>query len=150
MRWQLQEHILCLSNAASWKQAVKEWEVTRTWWEDEPGRCVCSHYPIYEHCELSNLENGLTTIVGNCCVKLFVAGTPRLFAAIDRIRDNPQAAPNAELISYAAKQGLVSLWELKFLQETKRKRRLSWRQMTKRLELNRKILSRLGAVPAGS
>jgi hypothetical protein len=141
MRWQLVEHVLCLSNAATWETARQEWEVSRTWWDETPGRCVCGHYPIFEHCELRNVENGLTTIVGNCCVKLFVSGAPKLFSGIGRIRKDPNKAPNSEVIRYAVLRGLIGDWERGFLIETERKRCLTEKQRLKRIEINQKILA---------
>ena len=67
----------------------------------------------------------------------------KMFAAIKRVTDDETNAFNVELIEHAFAKGWINQWERVFYLDTWRKRKLSDRQMAKRLQFNRKILAQV-------
>lgn len=143
--YRLVQKIVALSESNKWEAAKQEWCLEEIYFTDEPGTCICGHYPIIEHCIIRNRENGNTTTVGNMCVKRFL-GLPsdKLFGAISRIAEDHERPLNAEMIEHAHRKGWINDWEYSFYSDTLRKRKLSPRQRTKRVEINRNILERVG------
>ncbi len=138
----LRAHILDLSVSKDWAVACLEWTYLRSHHE-EGGVCPCGYWPITEHCWIRNRLNGNETHVGNVCIRRFRPELGTLMDGIERIRHNPGSAPNPALIEYASKRGWLSEWQQEFLGDTKRKRKLTEKQLAKRIEANRRILARL-------
>jgi hypothetical protein len=138
----LVQEILARSLSATWDAARLEWGLDHIYLEDDPpGTCLCSHFPIVEHCVLANRRNGKMATVGNCCVKRFLAvQSGRLFDALRRVSNDPTAALNAAMIRHAHERGWLTDWEYTFYLNTWRKRRLSHRQRIKRQQINDKVL----------
>jgi hypothetical protein len=92
---------------------------------------------------LQNRINDHRAIVGNVCVKRFL-GLPSeaIFAGLRRIARDPERALTAEAVEYAHSQRWINDWEKDFSHNTRRKGRLSERQLAKRLEINNRILDR--------
>jgi hypothetical protein len=139
---QLKRHILPLSSAATWEVAVKEWGLTGIHEADEPETCPCGHFPIIEVCSIRNRVTGHSTEVGNVCVKRFLGlRSDLIFAAIKRIRSDPDKALNADAVAFFYERGLLNEWEYKFCQSTMRLRNLTAPQLAKRRDINRKVLA---------
>jgi len=139
--FKLTQGIISLSDEKSWDKAKLEWELLNIYWIEEPQTCLCGHYPINEICVLTNKKNGKTVEVGNCCVKKFLGlDSDKIFQCIKRVRKDITKGLNAETIQYAYNEQWVSLWEKDFLFDTARKRKLSPKQLAKRMALNRKVL----------
>jgi hypothetical protein len=147
--WQLVRAILDRSVSQEWHQAKTEWELTKVYIKrDPPGICLCSHYPIVEHCVLTNRLNDNLATVGNCCVKRFIGlNSEGIFVGLRRIAANVKAAPNNALIEHAHKVGWIDNWQRKFALDTCRKQWLSNAQWLKRLEVNQAIV--FGAIREG-
>jgi hypothetical protein len=146
--YRLTEEIVALSVADTWREARREWSLSHVFFADadSPGTCLCGH-PIIEHCVLHNHQNGKEAVVGNVCVTQFMGiRTDRLFGAFRRVMENAEAALTAEAVAYAYGRGWLTDWERAFCRDTCRRRRLSPRQMTKRVEINRLMLSRVTGV----
>jgi hypothetical protein len=108
---------------------------------EEPGRCPCGKYPIYEHCVLVNHVTGKQLKVGNYCVRKFLQlPSGKVFQGISRITEDPTRAANAALIDLAYRKGWINAWQWEFGLDTCRKRILSEKQTAKRVELNQAIL----------
>jgi len=144
--YRLSKAILALSVADTWGQAKREWTLADVFVADEPGTCLCGHFPIREHCVLTNRVNGNLAVVGNVCVKRFLGiDSEELFAAFRRIIRNHEAALSERAIDYAYERGWIAEWERRFSLDTGRKHRgkLTAGQLTKRVEINAKIIGRL-------
>jgi hypothetical protein len=138
---QLKAHILPLSNAATWEMAVKEWSLTGIHEADEPETCPCGHFPILEVCSMHNRVTGHSTEVGNICVKRFLGlRSDLVFAAIKRIRKEPDKSLNADAIVFFRERAVLTEWEANFCHSTMRLRGLTAAQLSKRRDINRKVL----------
>jgi hypothetical protein len=142
--YKLSEEIVALSVADRWDEARLEWRIDDIYWEEEPDTCLCGHFPINELCYLRNVKNNARTLVGNVCVKKFM-GLPsdQMFAAIKRIALDDSRALNPEAITHAHSKGWINEWERKFYFSTWRTRRLSGRQLAKRIQINQLVLGRI-------
>jgi hypothetical protein len=97
---------------------------------------------------LSNRVNGNTAIVGSVCVTRFLRiPTETLFGEFRRISKNKASALSVNAVEYAYHLGLLTQWERRFFHDTLRigKRRLTHRQLVKRMQINTLILRRLSA-----
>ncbi len=140
---ELVRQITARSVSDIWEAARDEWELDHIYVTepDDPGTCLCTHYPILEHCVLANKLNGQSAIVGNVCVKNFM-GLPSdlLFRGIARISEDRSRAANYELVRHAYRKNWLNDWEYHFCFGTRHKRKLSWKQEAKRIQINSKIL----------
>ncbi len=142
--FQLMQEILALSESGSWSIARTEWELNEVYFEDEPRTCLCSHFPIIEVCVLRNKLNGNLAEVGNVCVNRFIGIASKIiFDGIKRVAKDTTKALNLSAADYAQRKGWVNDWEHKFLVDTARKKILSSKQMSKRKQINRTVLSRM-------
>lgn len=139
--YKLSEEIVTLSVADTWDRAKLEWELEDIYHEEDPDTCLCGHFPINELCYLRNTINGNRALVGNICVKKFL-GLPsdKIFDAINRITKDTTKALNAEAIEHAFKKQWITDWEHDFYFDTWRKRSLSTKQSTKRVQINERVL----------
>jgi hypothetical protein len=141
---QLKAEILARSVASAWDAARLEWALEDVYFVDDPETCLCGHFPIVEVCVLRNRKNRKSAEVGNVCVNKFMGlRSDKVFDAIKRIRKDIDRAPNAETIELFFGQGLISYWERKFSLDTWRKKNLTGGQLTKRHEINQKMLASL-------
>lgn len=64
--------LLACSVSRNFHLAKLEWKHVETYFPEdgEFGTCICGHL-IIEHCVIRNIHNGISLIVGNCCVKKF-------------------------------------------------------------------------------
>lgn len=142
--YKLAQEIIALSVAKTWDEAKLEWALHEVYKTEEPETCLCGHFPIIELCVLRNKKNSGSATVGNCCVKKFI-GLPsdKIFQAMRRVHSKIEKALNAETIEHAYEKRWINDWEKKFYFNTLRKRNLSNNQLSKRVQINQKILARL-------
>ncbi len=140
----LTEKILALSNGNIWDVAKLEWKLADVYQADEPETCLCGHHPIIEICVLENKYNRQQVHVGNICVKKFI-GLPsdKIFQSVKKIQKNNEKSLNSEAIDHAYKKGWINKWEYEFSISTMRKRILSPRQLSKRIQINMKMISNM-------
>jgi len=137
----LKEHILPLSQAATFEVARAEWVLESVEVSEEFDHCPCGQ-EIKEHCYLRNKVTGRRTYVGNVCVNRFIGiDTGTLFDGLKRIRDNTRANANLAVISYAEERGYLFDKEPAFLRSTVKKRDLSESQLAWKEKINRRILN---------
>lgn len=138
--YQLTQGIINLSKAKNWDAAKLEWRLYEVYEAEEPETCLCGHFPIIEICVLNNTENGNITNVGNCCVKKFI-GLPsdKIFQAVKRVRKDNEKSLNAESIQYAYDKKWINEWERDFYLGIMRKRNLSTKQLSKKIQINEKL-----------
>lgn len=140
----LKEELLKLSEATRWNAAKLEWAIDEIYWEDTPDTCLCGKFPIKELCFLRNVRNGHRALVGNVCVKRFLGlQSGSLFDGIKRISEDPEKALNAAAVDHAFSKGWINDWEFGFCTDTVRKRKLSFSQMQKRIQINNKVLAKV-------
>ena len=139
--FRLTQEIVARSHSKTWDQAKLEWVLNDVYEADEPETCLCGHFPIIELCNLRNKINGGFATVGNCCVKKFI-GLPSdlIFQAVKRIRSDNTRSLNAEAIEYAHTKGWISDWEQTFYFSIMRKRVLTVKQKTKKVQINEKFI----------
>ena len=138
----LRQAILARSQASDWETARKEWGLVTIFEAGEPETCLCGHYPIIDICEIANRLTKRNAEVGNCCVKRFLGlRSDLIFTGLKRIRKDLDKSLNADAIAYFREKGVLDDWEYGFLQNTMRKRSLSFAQAEKRRGINRKVLA---------
>lgn len=138
----LRAHILPLSQARSFDAARKEWGLIGFEVSEEFDNCPCGQ-EIKEHCYIENQLNGNTTYVGNVCINRFIGiDTGNLFAGLKKIAVDADANANEDLIVHAYRLGYIFDGEYKFLMETRRKRKLSPKQLSWKQKINRRIINR--------
>ena len=139
-RLKLSAHILQLSVSNDFEEACGEWKFVGAEILDK-SCCPCGQ-TIKERCYLENKLNGNTTHVGNVCVNKFMGmDTSNLFAGLKRLLDNPDGNANQAVIDYAKDRGLIYSSEIKFLTDTKNKRKLSQAQMGWKRKINWRIIN---------
>jgi hypothetical protein len=106
------------------------------------GVCLCHYDPIYKHCHIHNRVTGRWAVVGSCCIENFmgIAVTP-IIQALERIEEDTSNAMREYLITFVARQGWLTDWEIKFCMGTKRKRKLTGKQLAHRERINRKVIA---------
>ena len=145
----LRDNLLLLSFSHVWTEAKCEWELECVHLldaDDEPRRCLCSHYPIREVCTLRNHETGHRATVGNKCVRQFIGleDADDIVNSLRRVRDRPDAASlSAAAVRFAHGRGWVDDWQLGFCLNIAGRRRLSGPQRTKRSQINRLVVYRM-------
>ncbi|MCK0752889.1 hypothetical protein [Chromohalobacter japonicus] len=141
-RERLAVHILPLSVANDFDIARTEWALIGVEVSEEFDSCPCGQ-EIKEHCYIRNQINGNTTYVGNVCINRFIGiETGNLFAGLRRIAADDTANANEDLIYHAFKLGYIFDQEYKFLMDTRRKRKLSPKQIAWKQKINRRIINK--------
>lgn len=137
----LKEHILSLSVANDFNAARREWSLDHVELSDEFDNCPCGQR-IKEHCFIRNRLNASTTYVGNVCINQFIGiATGNLFEGLRRIKEDPKANANLEVIEYADRMGYLFENERQFLLSTVRKRKRSEKVVTWKEKINRRIIA---------
>lgn len=138
----LKAHILPLSVSQIFESARGEWDLIFVELSEEPDHCPCGQQ-ILEHCYIRNRLTGQETYVGNVCINRFLKiETGSLFDGLKRIRGDLGANANEAVIEYAQRNGYLFPDEYQFLHDTKRKRKLSSRQLAWKKKINSRILSK--------
>jgi hypothetical protein len=133
----LKNRLLELSEASDWESARREWNLEEIQDSRDPQTCACGHTPIRKLCYIRNLMNSNKLLVGSCCVKNFLGiRSDLIFSALDRVRRDLTTALNREALRFGFDQGWINSWELDFYMDTCRKRKMSDRQLIKRMEIN--------------
>lgn len=110
---------------------------------EEVDQCPCGK-SIKEHCYIKNRLNDMETYVENVCINQFLEiETGNLFGGLKRLRDDPEANANEAVIEYARRNGFIREREYQFLHDTKRKRKLSSRQLSWKRKINWRILNKM-------
>ncbi len=142
--YKLTEEIIRLSESNIWDTAKLEWKLHEVYTVDNPQTCLCGHFPIIEICVLENSRNSEKAVVGNCCVKKFLGlSSDKIFQAIKRVRKDNQKSLNAEAIDYAFQKDWINEWEKKFYFDIMRKRILSTKQLSKKIQINEKMARKM-------
>lgn len=137
----LKAYILPLSQAQHFEEARGEWQLVGVEVTEEFDNCPCGH-EIKEHCYIENNLTGNKTYVGNVCINRFMGlETGNLFSGLRRIKENPGANPNQDLIEHAYNLGYIFEKEYTFLMQTRFKRKLTAKQKSWKEKINRRILN---------
>jgi hypothetical protein len=140
--FKLISEIIKISIGENWDSAKLEWKLVDVWETEEDETCLCGHHPIHELCIIENKYTQHNVTVGNCCVKKFMGiRSDKIFQAIKKIRRDIQKSVNAETIQYSFDKGYIDKWQKNFYLNTMRKRDLTEKQWTHRLNINKIILS---------
>ena len=142
--FKLIQEIIAISKSDIWEIAKTEWKLHQIFFSKQPATCLCGHFPIIELCEIQNSKNNNIATVGNCCVKKFI-GLPsdKIFQAVKRVRRDCGKSLNGDAIELARDKNWINDWEYNFYVDTFRKRNLSERQITKKRQINEKVLLRM-------
>lgn len=145
--FKLKAEILDLSNSKDWKLAKLEWRLKDIFESDEPDTCLCGHNPIKEICVIKNIYNHNEATVGNVCIKKFL-GLPsnQIFDCLKRLKTDINNSPNKALIEHAYREKWINAWEYDFSLNTMNKRYLNQKQLTKRGQINQKLITKLQKV----
>lgn len=145
--YRLYEELLKISVSDKIAEAIKEWEWTETYLiepDEDPETCLCGHYPIRECCVITNKITGEEVIVGNCCINRIVkTESDLIFQALKRVKKDVTKSFNFAVIEYAYRKHIINEWEYEFYESIMRKRELSPKQYSKKLNINIKILNSL-------
>lgn len=137
---QLAREIISRSVSNDWASAKTEWVIDHIYFATYLDCCLCGHSPIREICVLRNTVNGKRARVGNICVKKFMGhDSERLFGYFRRVNQSLTSSLSQDAIDYAYDQHWINQWEYDFYCDTIRKRKLSEKQLNKRLQINEKI-----------
>jgi len=139
----LKAHILPLSKAKDFESARTEWKLVAVEISDEFDNCPCGQ-EIKEHCYIENTRTGNKTYVGNVCINRFIGiDTGNLFDGLKRIAEAEIANANEDVIEYANERGFLFDKEYDFLMDTRRKRKLSPKQIEWKRKINRRIINQI-------
>jgi len=137
----LKAHIVRLSEAKEFDVARREWNLVGVEISEEFDNCPCGQ-EIKEHCFIRNTLNGNETYVGNVCINRFIGiDTGNLFEGLRRIAAKDSANANEDLIIHAYRLGYIFEGEYKFLMDTRRKRKLSPKQLAWKQKINCRIIN---------
>lgn len=139
----LKAHILPLSHSDRFEVARTEWDLVSVEITEEFDNCPCGQ-EIKEHCYITNRITGESTYVGNVCINRFIGiDTGSLFDGLKRIAKDPYANANLDVIEHGRKLGFIYDSEYGFLVETRRKRKLSPKQLEWKRKINRRIIQQI-------
>ena len=137
----LKAHILPLSNSQDFYAAKNEWKLVGVEIQENWNSCPCGQ-AIKELCYIKNQFNGHKTYVGNICVNQFIGiQTGNLFDGLKRIAKDNSANANEDLILHAYQLGYIYEKEYQFLMQTRRKRKLSGKQLAWKQKINWRIVN---------
>ncbi len=135
---QLYTEVAKRSIATTWDEIIDEWDVITIEYCEEPGACLCGHFPINELCTLRNHKTCQVIVVGNCCVKQFMGKSipDEIFKAIKRIRKDNTKSINMGTLDYAKRNGLLAKEaDYDFYANIMKKRKLTLRQETWKIDI---------------
>ena len=139
----LKAHILPLSHSDRFEVARTEWDLVSVEITDELDNCPCGQ-EIKEHCYITNRITGESTYVGNVCINRFIGiDTGSLFDGLKRIAKDPYSNANLDVIEHGRRLGFIYDSEYEFLVETRRKRKLSPKQLEWKRKINRRIIQQI-------
>ena len=89
-------------------------------------------------------RTGKKTYVGNVCINRFIGiDTGNLFDGLRRIAEDDTANANEDVIEYANERGFLFDKEYDFLMSSRRKRKLSQKQIAWKQKINRRIINQI-------
>jgi hypothetical protein len=136
----LKQHILPMSDSQIFEIARSEWDLSFVELTEEWGSCPCGQ-SILEHCYIINRVTKSETYVGNVCINRFMnIETGSLFDGLRRIAADNAANANDAVIEYANERGFLFDKEYTFLIQTRRRRKVSVKQLDWKKKINRRIL----------
>ena len=143
----LTEHIISLSNANTFEEAIAEWDITGVSLAET--QCPCG-VPILQNCHLHNKVTLQNTVVGSTCVKRFLGisdvhgiNLEKLFIGLNKLAKEPASCPSKEVISFATIKGFIYPNETKFLLDILGKRKLAEKQDSWRKKIVYRILNKV-------
>jgi hypothetical protein len=137
----LKEHILPLSNSPEFNTAKNEWKLVGVEIQENWHHCPCGQ-PIKDLCYIQNQFNAHKMYVGSMCVNQFIGiKTGNLFDGLKRIAKDHKANANEDLIRHGYQLGHIYWNEYHFLMDTRHKRKLSFKQLTWKEKINRRIVN---------
>ena len=139
----LKAHILPLSHSSHFETARGEWRLVGVEITEEFDSCPCGQN-IKEHCYIQNSITGHSTHVGNVCINRFMGiETGTLFDGLKRITSDQFANANIDVIEHGYKLGFIYESELKFLMDTRFKRKPTSAQLEWKRKINRRITKQI-------
>lgn len=98
--------------------ACAEWELVSVY-HQHGGECICSHYPITEHCCVRNKFNHNNLIVGNECIKHFNKNTENIkpvsrnvFNSLRKMRRDVDTTAGKELLELCQRLGILKDYDV--------------------------------------
>ena len=140
--FKLTSEIIALSVAKTWDRAKLEWDLDSVYMATEPETCLCGKHPIINACVLTNRINGVSAIVGNCCVKRMEMPSNKIFDAVTRISKDETKSLNAEALQHALQKGWITGKDFDFYLDIMRRQAatLKPKQTKWKIDINRKVL----------
>lgn len=135
-KFKIIDKIIELSHDKNWDKAKNEWYIEKVYIDKNFDTCICSHYPIKEIIVLRNKKNDNKTIVGNCCINLFMTKDYNKF--FSALRKNKL---NAMIIEDSLYKNIITDKEFEFLMNTWRKKKLTEKQTNWFEDLKIKIIN---------
>jgi len=131
-----------------WDLAKEEWQLDSIGWANlqDGKKCLCGH-PICELCYITNKFNNNNLLVGNVCVNnFFEISSNLIFTSTKRVYKDVAKSFNVYTLEYCSDRNFINDWEYNFLLDTKSKRKLSDKQLSKRKYINTKIINKFKQV----
>lgn len=105
----LMEEIVPRSVGKTQSEAILEWMLIGICWTIDPGRCLCGHSQIKEHCVLINtLNENVVMVHSNCAEKLLGIPVRKISEGLKRIAVNQRRALTVETLDFAVAQGWIT------------------------------------------
>lgn len=138
-----EEKIIEMSEANTFDEAKKEWELDHIEYHRAWNKCICDH-DIKELCFIRNILNNNKTIVGNVCIYTFMDMDVRsIFSSLKKIISEIASRPNDALIEYAYNKKWIYENEEEFLSSMKHKKKYSYKQSLWIMKINERILKKI-------
>ena len=128
-----------------WDIAKQEWDFNDSYINESGQTCLCGHKPIHEICIIVNNTNGKALEIGNVCVTKFmeIPIAERIFNSFKKLKKNIGARMNIETLYWLHENKIMSQKDFVFYMDTKKKIKLTWKQMKWRKDINTKFINRI-------
>ena len=140
----LSKSIIKNSISNDWNIAKLEWNwLDQTYDESGDHDCLCGKRHIKNLCFIKNTNTKKQLIVGIECVKKFDTFDIDLnvLDAAYLLRKNIQSSCGKSVVEYMNENNMLSEWEYLFYINTVNKRKLSKKQLAKRVKVNNRFLN---------
>ncbi len=143
-KFPLMSGVVAKSESKDWDEARKEWQLVDVYESEESESCLCGHFPIKEICVLRNEKNNNEIDVGNCCVKkIWNFGNDGIFKNIKEVKSNLTKSFNLNSLKLVLQKHIISQKDYNFYTDIWRKRLLSEKQEKWKVDINKRILSKM-------
>ena len=133
--------ILSHSTSKTWGEAKKEWIPKDSYDAEEFQTCICGHYPIKNIHIIQNQSNGASLEIGNQCVKKFFdPEIVSMIKSLQKIKKDITKSVSVDMLYFLINKKAINQWEFDFYENIRRKRKLSEKQLDKKLKLNERII----------